>query len=79
MVLVELRTAYDKAGGCITDTMQHSSTSYHQEHVFFTAKKYVRHRKRPPPMAQYPHVSTENGSQIFKSGGDMNMDKRILI
>ena len=63
-----LRTAYDKAGGCITDVMQHCSTIYHQEHAFFTAKKYARHRQRPPPMAQYLHVSTDDGSQIFESG-----------
>jgi hypothetical protein len=70
-------TACGKAGGCITDVMQHSSESYHQGHAFFTAKKYVRHRTRPPPMAQYLSHSTENGSQTFESVGDMN--QRILI
>jgi len=36
--------------------MQHSSVSYHQGHAFFTDKKYVRHRTRPPPMVQYLHT-----------------------
>ena len=74
-----LRTAYDKADGCITDVMQHSSTSYHQEHAFFTTKKYVQYRTRPPPTVQYLHVSTEDGPQTFESGADMNTDQRILI